>query len=72
MNLLKSFKKGSDDIFVRGTLIALFTTIPSISSFFIAWHIVNDLILAAIIATIVHVISMAISFKISKKLFLKK
>ena len=72
MNLLKSFKKGSDDIFVRGTLIAIFTTIPSISSFFVAWYIINDLILAAIIATIIHICSMAISFKISKKLFLKK
>jgi len=69
---LKVFKKGSDDIFVRGTIIAIFTTIPSISTFFAAWYIVNDLILAAIIATIVHVISMAFSFKISKKLFLKK
>jgi hypothetical protein len=69
---LKASKKGSDDIFVRGTIIAIFTTIPSIFSFFIAWYIVNDLILAAIIATIVHVISMALSFKISKKIFLKK
>ncbi|MFB5630570.1 MAG: hypothetical protein ACE5RN_03175 [Nitrosopumilaceae archaeon] len=69
---MKAFKKDSDDIFLRGTIIAIFTTIPSISAFFIAWYIVNDLILAAIIATIVHVFSMAISFKISKKLFLKK
>lgn len=66
------FKKGSDDIFVRGTIIAIFTTIPSISSFFISWHLINDLIYAAIIATIVHVISMACSFKISKKIFMKK
>jgi hypothetical protein len=69
---LKAFKKGSDDFFVRGTIIAIFTTIPSISAFFIASAIVNDLILAAIIATIVHLISMAISFKVSKKIFLKK
>ena len=68
----KVFKKGSDDIFVRGTIIAIFTTIPSISSFFLAWYIVNDIIYAAIIATIIHLISMAFSFKISKKLFLKK
>ena len=72
MRLFKVFKKGSDDIFVRGTIIAIFTTIPSISSFFISWHLVDDLILAAIIATIVHVISMGFSFKISKKFFLKK
>ena len=69
---MKAFKKGSDDIFVRGTIIAIFTTIPSISSFFIVWHLGNDIIFAAIIATIVHVISMAFSFKISKKIFLKK
>jgi len=72
MKLLKSFKKGSDDIFVRGTIIAIFTTIPSILSFFVAWYMINDLILAAIIATIIHLFSMVFSFKISKKLFLKK
>jgi len=66
------FKKGSDDIFVRGTIIAVFTTIPSISSFFLAWYLVDDLILAAIIATVIHLISMAFSFKIAKKFFLKK
>lgn len=72
MLALKTFKKGSDDIFVRGTIIAIFTTIPSISSFFVAWQIINDVLLAAVIATIVHVISMAFSFKISKKIFLQK
>lgn len=66
------FKKDSDDIFVRGTIIAIFTTIPSISAFLIAWNLTDDLILSAIIATVVHIISMGISFKISKKLFLKK
>ena len=69
---MKIFNKDSDDIFVRGTIIAIFTTIPSISAFFIAWNVSDDLILAAIIATVIHVISMTVSFKISKKVFLKK
>ena len=69
---MKVFKKDSDDIFVRGTIIAIFTTIPSISAFFVAWNVSDDLILSAIIATVVHVISMGVSFKISKKLFLRK
>jgi hypothetical protein len=69
---LKQSKNTSNDIFVKGTIIAIFITIPSLSSFFIVWFILNDIILAAIVATIIHFFAMGFSFKISKKIFAKE
>jgi hypothetical protein len=69
---LKQSKNPSNDIFVKGTIIAILITIPSLSSFFIAWYVLNDIILAAIMATIIHFIAMGFSFKISKKIFIKR
>jgi len=69
---LKQSKNTSNDIFVKGTIIAILITIPSLSSFFIAWYVLNDIILAAIMATIIHFIAMGFSFKISKKIFIKR
>jgi hypothetical protein len=69
---LKQSKNTSNDIFVKGTIIAILITIPSLSSFFIAWFVLNDIILAAIVATIIHFIAMGFSFKISKKIFIKR
>jgi hypothetical protein len=66
---LNEKKIGSNDIFLKGTIIAIFITIPSLSAFFISWHILTDIILAAIIATVIHFIAMIFSFKISKKNF---
>jgi len=57
---------------VKGTIIAIFITIPSLSSFFIGWYILNDIILAAILATIIHFLAMGFSFKFSKKIFVKR
>jgi hypothetical protein len=69
---LNEKKIESNDIFVKGTIIAIFITIPSLSAFFISWYILTDVILAAIIATVIHFIAMIFSFKISKKIFIKK
>jgi hypothetical protein len=62
-------KNDSNDIFVKGTIIAILITIPSLITFFVSWYILADIILAAIIATVIHLTSMSFSFKISKKNF---
>ena len=64
-------KFSSKDIFLKGSIIALIVTIPSLTAFGISWQLLDDLIQAAIIGGVVHFISMIFSFKISKKLFVK-
>ena len=58
-------------MYLKGTIIALIVTIPSLTAFGISWTLLDDLIQAAIIGGIVHFIAMIFSFKISKKLFAK-
>ena len=60
------------DIVLKGSIIAVVVTVPSIVSFVIAWMILNDLIQAAIIGAIVHFIAMGFSLKISKKFLVKR
>jgi hypothetical protein len=60
------------DIVLKGSIIAVIVTVPSIVSFVIAWMILNDLIQAAIIGAIVHFTAMGFSLKISKKFLVKK
>ena len=60
------------EIFLKGTAIAIFVIIPSLSTFFLSWIFLNDLLQAAIIGGIVHFIAMGFSLKISKKFFAKK
>ena len=65
-------KLTSKEIILKGTAIALFVIIPSLSAFFLSWKILDDLLQAAIIGGIVHFIAMGFSLKISKKFFAKK
>ena len=60
------------DIVLKGSIIAVIVTVPSIVSFVIAWMILNDLIQAAIIGAIIHFIAMGFSLKISKKFLVKR
>jgi hypothetical protein len=60
------------DIILKGSVIAVIVTIPSIVSFLISWMILDDLIQAAIIGAIIHFIAMGFSLKISKKLLVKR
>lgn len=64
----KTGKLTMRDIILKGTIIAVIVTIPSIVSFMVAWMILDDLIQAAIIGAVVHFIAMGFSLKISKKL----
>jgi hypothetical protein len=65
-------KLTSKEIILKGTAIALFVIIPSLSAFFLSWKILDELLQAAIIGGIVHFIAMGFSLKISKKFFTKK
>ncbi len=67
----KTDKLTKTEIILKGTIIALFVIIPSLSVFFLAWIILEDLLQAIIIGGIVHFIAMGFSLKISKKFFVK-
>ena len=67
----KTDKLTGAGIFLKGTVIALFVIIPSLSAFLLAWIILDDLLQAIIIGGIVHFIAMGFSLKISKKFFIK-
>lgn len=68
----KQSKLSIRDIVLRGTIIAIIITIPSLIAFIITWIILDNLIYAAILGAIVHFIAMGFSLKISKKLLVKK
>jgi hypothetical protein len=67
----KNRKLTLKDIILKGSIIAIIVTIPSITSFLISWILLDDLMLAAIIGIIIHFIAMGFSLKISKKLLVK-
>ncbi|MDO8641569.1 MAG: hypothetical protein Q7R33_08555, partial [Nitrosarchaeum sp.] len=60
------------DIVLKGSIIAVIVTIPSIVSFMVIWMILDNLIQAAIIGAVVHFIAMGFSLKISKKFLVKR
>ena len=68
----KANKLTMKDIFLKGSIIAIIVTIPSIVSFMIAWFILDDLLFAALIGAVIHFIAMGFSLKISKKLLVKR
>lgn len=59
------------EIILKGLVIALIVTIPSIVAFLISWNILDDLIQSAIIGAVVHFVAMGFSLKLSKKLLVK-
>jgi len=68
----KTSKLTIRDIVLKGTIIAGIVTIPSITSFMIAWVVLDNLIQAVIIGAVIHFIAMGFSLKISKKLLVKR
>jgi len=57
---------------LKGTIIAIIITVPSVIAFVISWMILEDLVSAAILGAVVHFIAMGFSLKISKKILIKK
>jgi hypothetical protein len=68
----KTGKLTMRDIVLKGSIIAVIVTVPSIVSFMIFWMILDNLIQAAIIGAVIHFIAMGFSLKISKKLLVKR
>jgi len=68
----KTGKLTMRDIVLKGSIIAVIVTIPSIMSFMVIWIILDNLIQAAIIGAVVHFIAMGFSLKISKKFLVKR
>ena len=60
------------EIFLRGSIIALITTVPSLVVFVLVWFFLDDVMIGAISGAIVHFVAMGFSLKISKKLLVKK
>jgi len=60
------------EIILKGTIIAMIITVPSVIAFMISWMILEDLISAAILGAVVHFFAMGFSLKISKKILIKK
>jgi len=60
------------EIILKGTIIAIIITVPSVIAFVISWMILEDLISAAILGAVIHFIAMGFSLKISKKILIKK
>jgi|TARA_B110000014_G_scaffold100315_1_gene68956 hypothetical protein len=65
-------KLGIRDIVLKGTIMAVIVTVPSIIAFLISWIILDNLITAIIVSGVIHFIAMGFSLKISKKILVKK
>ena len=57
------------EIFLKGSLIGLIITVPSLVAFFISWMVLKDKYTALVIGVVVHFVGMGFSLKLSKKLF---
>ncbi|KEQ56755.1 hypothetical protein AAA799E16_00970 [Marine Group I thaumarchaeote SCGC AAA799-E16] len=68
----KPVKLTKKEIILRGSILALITTTPSLIVFILVWYFLDDVIVGAISGAIVHFIAMGFSLKISKKLLVKK
>lgn len=60
------------EIMIRGTVIAVIISVPSLIAFVLVWIFFDDMILGAILGAVIHFIAMGFSLKISKKLLVKK
>ena len=59
-------------IALRGTMMAIIITIPSIFAFILIWIIFDNLLYGVVSGAIIHFIAMGFSLKISKKILVKK
>ena len=68
----KTGKLTMRDIILKGSIIAVIVTVPSITTFAVSWLILDNFIQAAIMGGVIHFIAMGFSLKISKKLLVKR
>lgn len=67
----KTGKLTIKEIFLKGSIIAMIVTIPSITAFSISWNILDNLFQAVVIGAVVHFVTMGFSLKISKKILVR-
>lgn len=60
------------EIFLKGSLIGLIITVPSLAAFFISWLVTGEKYISLVIGVVVHFIGMGFSLKLAKKLFRAK
>jgi len=65
-------KLSTIEIVLKGTIVAVIITIPSIMVFLLSWFIFDNFMTAIILGGIVHFIAMGFGLKISKKILVKK
>lgn len=68
----KPSKLTMKEIILKGSIIAVIVTVPSITTFAISWFVLDNLMHAAIIGGVIHFVAMGFSLKISKKLLIKR
>ncbi len=56
---------------LKGTLIAIVITVPSLIAFFIGWKVLDDLMIGLIAGVIVNFIAIGFSLKITRKFLTK-
>jgi len=65
-------KLSISEIILKGSIISIIMTVPSLSAFLLSWVIFDDFMTALILGGIIHFIAMGFSLKISKKILIKK
>jgi len=60
------------EIVLRGTIIAIIISVPSLVAFVLTWIFLDDFVTGAFSGVVVHLIALVFSWKISKKLLVKK
>lgn len=60
------------EILVRGSMMGAIVTVPSLAVFFVAWVLLEDLMVGAIAGVITHFVAMGFSLKISRRLLVRK
>jgi len=60
------------EIVLKGTIIAIIITVPSLVVFVLTWVLLDDFVLGAFAGVVVNLIALIFSWKISKKLLVKK
>ncbi|HSA76629.1 MAG TPA: hypothetical protein VLE02_03705 [Nitrosarchaeum sp.] len=68
----KTRKLTMKEIILKGSIIAVIVTVPSLTAFAISWFVLDNLMHAAIIGGVIHFVAMGFSLKISKKLLIKR
>lgn len=67
-----SKRTSRQELFAKGSIIALIISVPSLAGFFLSWTILGNLIHAAVIGLVVHFVAMGFALKIAKKILGKK